>query len=270
MTRSRALSTLLWAAPLAVILVVTCKELVVPYLAADYTRKGHFEIAARTYDMLGHRTTKRSLTYVGSSRRIPVASRFVAARIADYDQDRILYEYCSEEGAPDCGIHYFDGHTKKQWKVSTQHSLSETAWSADNRSLVLIAQYQLDVVDLNTGRATDMSDALGLGNGKRSVRFGRWSYDLHQIVVRVGEYLDRTPPFVRVAEDLVIIDLDQLTAQYVATAFPHGWDASGYDWKLVDGRLVFYTRGTGSVHDNDTVYVKTRDQLPPRLEMFTR
>ncbi len=68
-----------------------------------------------------------------------------------------------------------------------------------------------------------MSAQLALPQGSRHMRVGSWSNDQRKLAVLLGEYMDSTPPFARVAEDLIVIGEYDSSALYDATARPHGW-----------------------------------------------
>lgn len=222
----------------AVVSFGTLQGLAILPVSTSSKRVGRFEIGYKTYDAFGHRGTRRTLYYHGKSwRRKLLVSRVVHFEISPYDPDRVVYEYCPDFESPQCGIHYFDGRRRRSWKVSDERALNAGAdepvvWSTDNHFVVLTGRYHLRIVNLDSPRTIDMTEVLALkeGPGSRSMRLEEWSPDRRKISVLVAEYMDAEPSFRRVAEDLVVVDLQDGSASYVATAQPRGWRKRPYSW----------------------------------------
>jgi hypothetical protein len=197
-------------------------------------RVGPYEIAYATYDAFGHRGTQRTLYYRGAGGRHLVARSISGFRLNPNDPAVLLFEHCPSIDAVDCGIHLYDGRREESWKVSDEQLLGQSAtqveWSRDNRFALLAAAYSLYVIDVRTPNSRDLSATLGLREGRRSLRLGEWSPDGQRIAALAAQFVDPAPPFVTLAEDLVVIDLATASVSYVATAQPTGWRGLRYEW----------------------------------------
>src|SRR5574341_1373311 len=217
-------------------------------------RFGEFAVEYDTYDAFGHRATRRSLYYSEGRRLRLVRKGIVEFTVNPHKLNSALYEYCPEEGHVDCGIHYFDGDTKLSRKVSTQRILGDTddgpgPWSADARFVVLAEQFRIELVDLKNGEAKALSELLALMEGRRFVRFVSWSNDQRKFAVLVGEYMDKAPPYQHIAEDLIVIDVRDGSASYVATAQPNGWPSVLYYWQRSDDGYLMQAPADGVIDD---------------------
>jgi len=157
---------------------------------------------------------------------IPVNSRI--ERMGEFAElNSALYEYCPGDEHKDCGIHYYDGDTGRSRKVSSQRILGDAdgsgPWSADGLVVVLVAQYNIELVDLKSGQSKDMTELLALAEGRRWVDFGSWSNDQRKFTVRVGEYIAGAAPPRRIKEELIVIDAYDGSASSVATGQPPGF-----------------------------------------------
>lgn len=114
-----------------------------------------------------------------------------------------------------------------------------------------------------------MSAPLALKEGGRHVRVASWSNDLRKLAVLVGEYMDLTPPFRRTAEDLVVIDVYDGSAWYVATAYPHAWLSGYYNWKMQCDGYAMYAPPDGDRSDF-SVYRKSASELPNGMRVQRR
>ncbi|MGQ0643682.1 MAG: hypothetical protein ACT4P6_23285 [Gemmatimonadaceae bacterium] len=234
-------------------------------------RIGPYEITSMTYEAYGHRGTGQSLHYHGPSGRLLVTRELGTFELNPQDPSSVLFEQCSNGARPECGIHYFDGRLTRSWKVSDEQVIRQpvqqpVAWSADGRAVVLSGEDHLQIVNLETPRTIDMSEALDLREGPagRSVQFGEWSPDSRKIMLIVSQYTDLVPPFINVAQDLIVADVYGGSASYIATAEGRNWRALGYRWvPAIDGYAIATVpnaRGIGW-----KVYRKGIADLPPGL-----
>jgi hypothetical protein len=251
--------------------VAVLQGLAILPVASRLERRGEFTVRYDTYDAFGHRGTRRTLYYQGGGKRRHLIARRVGAFIPNpYAPSSLLYERCPEEGSAECGIHYFDSRRRRQWRVSEERVLNQgfgepVAWSADGRFVVLTSEDALRVANLETATTTDMSAALALQQGRRRPRFSQWSYDQRKIAVLVGEYMDRTPPFARIAEDLVVIDVYDRSVVYVATSQPRGWDRTRVGWKLPAGNVMWAPPDQQG--PKGTIYRKRAVELPNGMQV---
>jgi hypothetical protein len=167
----------------------------------------------------------------------------------------------------DCGVHLFDGGRSRSWQISDQQLLTtsgtQVETSANGRFVLLASESEFRVVDLMKPHSEDLTAKLGLRVGGRTVRLGTWSPDQQRIVAFVGQYVDRAPPFVTLAEDLFVVDLLEGSARYVATAQPRGWRDRSYEWLATAlGYMVPAPTPTASAGLNGTVYLKDTVDLP--------
>jgi hypothetical protein len=138
------------------------------------------------------------------------------------------------------------------------------SWSADGQFLVLASEYTLRVVNLERATTTNMSDVLGLQHGRRKLRVGEWSNDRRKIFVLVGEYLNQPPP--RVAEDLIVVDVHEQSATYVATAHPHGWSKARFGWRYPTGNTIWAAEDKQSA--DGKIYRKSASELPNGMKVL--
>jgi hypothetical protein len=231
-------------------------------------RIGPFEVAHRTLDAYGHRGTSRTLYYHQATRRQLIARSVGAIRFNPNDPAGALFEQCPNSEGPDCGIHYFDGHRNRRWKVSDDVVINQpvtepVSWSANKRFVVLAGPFHIQIAQLETQTTIDLTETLALSEGKRFARLGEWSPDSRKITVLVGQYTDPVPPFENIAEDLIILDAQDGSATYIATAEPRGWRAFGYNWRLTpNGYSVYAALGRGL---DWNVFRKSSFDLPPRI-----
>jgi hypothetical protein len=234
-------------------------------------RIGLFEITYKTYDAYGHRGTGRTLHFHTGGRRMLVSRELGTFEVNPANPSAILFEHCSENPRPECGIRYFDGHRKRSWKVSNEQVIRQpvdapVSWSADGRFVVLSGEHHVHIVNLEKPTTIDVSDVLALSEGPagRSVRFGDWSPDSRKIAVMIGHYTDPVPPFRNYAHDLVTVDVNAGTASYVATVEGRPWSELGYRWVPFAGNYVVAavtnSRGIGW-----KTYRKRAEDLPPGL-----
>jgi hypothetical protein len=169
-------------------------------------KRGNFQIEYYRSEGFGHTSTRRALYHVkGLSQRTRVTDAAVGFRIVNGDADRIIYETCSDvlggsrygDGSP-CRHMYFDGHTGKNHVIGGGLKISMSAlddryrWSPSGRFVALGDQYELVIVDMETGRSIRLGDTLRLEEPyypekwqHREVRWGQWSADDTQAAVIV-------------------------------------------------------------------------------------
>ncbi len=235
---------------------------------AQSERIGPFEIVRRTLDAYGHRGMSRTLYNHHASRRELVARSVGAIRFNPNDPAGALFEQCTNREGPDCGIHYFDGLRIRRWKVSDELLINQpvtepVSWSTDKRVVMLAGPFHVQIVQLETQTTIDVSETLALSEGERGVRLGGWSPDSRKITVLVSQYSDPVPPFENIAEDLIILDAQDGSATYIATAQPRGWGRYGYNWRLTpNGYTVYATLGRGI---DGTVFRKSQFELPAHI-----
>ncbi len=188
---------------------------------------GEFTVRYDTYDAFGHRATRRTLYHQEGRKLRLVRKRIVAFTVNPYKLNSALYEYCPGEEHKDCGIHYYDGDTRRTRKVSSQRILGNAdsygPWSADGRFVVLAAQYKIELIDLKSGQSKDMAELLALAEGRRWVDVESWSNDQRKFTVRVGEYIAGAAPPRRIKEELIVIDAYDGSVSSVATGQPPGF-----------------------------------------------
>jgi len=127
----------------------------------------------------------------------------------------------------------------------------------------LAGQFHMQLVNLETPGTIDLSETLALNEGERFVRLGEWSPDSRKFTALVGQYSDRVPPFENIAEDLVVLDAQDGSATYIATAVPRGWRAFSYRWLMTpNGYTVRATLGRGI---DGMVFRKAEYEVPPGM-----
>ena len=245
--------------------VIAMQQLAILPVNSRLERLGEFTVGYDTYDAFGHRGTRRTLYYHGGRRgRGRLIARGIGTfTVNPFDRHALLYDRCPSEGSPQCGIHYFDGRGGRHWRVSEERVLQQPvnhpfSWSADGRFLALASEYTLRVVNLEGATTTNMSAVLGLQEGRRSLRVGEWSNDQRKISVLVSEYLNQPPP--RVAEDLIVVDVQEQSAMYVATSLPRGWSKSRFGWRYPTGNTIWAAGDEQSAEG--TIYRKRASELP--------
>ena len=250
--------------------VVAMQQLAILPVTSRLERLGEFTVGYDTYDAFGHRGTRRTLYYHGGRRgrgRL-IARGINTFTVNPFDGHALLYDRCPTEGSRQCGIHYFDGRGGRHWRVSEERVLKQPvdhpfSWSADGQFLVLASENTLRVVNLESATTTNMSDVLGLEHGRRTLRVGEWSNDQRKISVLVGEYLNQPPP--HIAEDLIVIDVRDQTATYVATAQPRGWSKSRFGWRYPTGNTIWAADDEQSAEGR--VYRKAVSELPNGMKV---
>ena len=159
-------------------------------------RRGSFQIESYTTDAFGHIGTRRALYHVnGAGRRTKVTDAALAFQIAPRDPNRIVYETCGSNSGSSrygddsaCAHMYFDGQAGKTYtigrglKISMSQLDESDRWSSNGRSVALGDQYELVLVDLQTGRSTRLTRELQLEEPHypekwqhREGRWGAWS-----------------------------------------------------------------------------------------------
>jgi len=109
-------------------------------------RVGPFEVTFQSLDGYGLRGTSRTLYYHHSSRRHLIARSVGAIRFNPKDPGSVVFERCANSEGPDCGIHYFDGHRNRGWKVNDEPVIDQSvtepvSWSTDKRFMGSLASF---------------------------------------------------------------------------------------------------------------------------------
>ena len=161
-------------------------------------KRGNFQVEYFNSDALGHLGTRRALYHLsGTGGRTHVTDAAVEFAIAPVDADRLIYETCDlssggsrygEQSA--CRHVFFDGHSGKSFTIGRGLELSLTPleetnrWSGNGRFVALGDQYELAIVDLQSGKSTRLGGALRLEQPfypqkwqYREVRWAQWSPD---------------------------------------------------------------------------------------------
>ena len=154
----------------------------------SYERHGNFQVEFYRTDALGHTSTRRAVSHLNGSRNTRVTDAAVSFTIAPFDQDRIIYDTCDLN--PGCRHMYFDGHTGKTHEIGRGLKVSMSAldeserWSWNGNYVAIGDQYELVVVDLQTGLSTRLAGTLQLNEPfypdkwqHREVRWGKWAPD---------------------------------------------------------------------------------------------
>jgi hypothetical protein len=177
-------------------------------------RRGNFEITYKTNHAFGHRSTTKALYYHRGNHRSQVAGATGQLAFAPADPDRLVYENCDREvkaaNAPPnwlyCVQMYYDGHMGRNHVIGALRvSLSplntdnpeskdiSSPWSPSGGHVVIKDDYELVLVDLNSGKATRFTETLGLQSPHypdrwqhRVLRFGGWSPDATHVALIVN------------------------------------------------------------------------------------
>jgi len=170
---------------LAAVLVLSVTACSVP---DSIERRGNFRVEYYRTDAIGHTSIRRALYHIDGSSTTLVTDAAVSFAIGLRDQDRILYDTCQVDSG--CTLMYFDGHTGMSHVVGRGLKVSFAAlddidqWSWNGRYVALGDQYELVVVNLETGTSMRPADTLRLSEPyypdrwqSREVRWGAWSPD---------------------------------------------------------------------------------------------
>jgi len=161
-------------------------------------KRGNFQVEYFRMDAFGHTSNRRALIHMkGLTGRTRVTDRAVSFHIVNNDADRIIYETCGRDAGPSrygptsaCRHMYFDGHTDKTYEIGRGLKVAMSAlddgnrWSANGRFVAIADQYELVILDMQTGRSVAPAAALRLEAPyypekwlHRELRWGAWSPD---------------------------------------------------------------------------------------------
>lgn len=185
------------------------------------TRTAHewpYELRYDTYSGFGHRATRTTVYYKpGRERGVLVASR-VGKRFPLWnDASRLLYEHCPDGPGPTCGVHLFEGRTGRSRRVSERARILNWGiagpWSIDGSTVALLEQFEGTVVDLESGRAVELREPLGLREPRRQITDGAmWTRGV--LYVRVAEYAEG-PPYVHAKTSTYRVDAREGTVRRI-------------------------------------------------------
>lgn len=242
---------------------VLCLALASCSIPDSVDRRGNFYIEYYTTDAFGHRSTRRALYHLSESGRKKVTSAAVSYTMTP-DSDRIIYDTCNPASVasdvayrPSCTHNYFDGHTGKDYVIGRGLKISMSAledaarWSASGHYLIIGEDYELVLLDLQSGQATRLTDTLQLNTPFypekwqfREARWGGWSPDgAHGAVIVMLPHAPGGPPVYEFDEELYALDAAAGTLVLVATHFGDLggtgerklWRAGDFSW---DGTVL--------------------------------
>jgi len=161
----------------------------------DVGRLGNFQIEYYSTAFLGHRGTRKALYHMSGSRRTKVTDGAVTFTLAPRDPDRIIYDTCNPDAAagevsyrPSCTHNYFDGHARRDYiigrglKVSMSTLEDGGRWSGSGSHVIIGEDYELMLLNLQSGEATRLTDTLELSEPlypdkwqHRRAQWGGWA-----------------------------------------------------------------------------------------------